>query len=1058
MEYCRRRQLQLGCSVVWVNAQSEATLLQSFREIAKVIDDAATDPIIATKSWISRQSRLFCVFDNVTSIDRIISFLPERDHEVLITTRDSALVGSEIVPFGPEVSLLDKHDAIALFILNCNIWTIEQQRIITSDVKKVLGKDTGTSQIDNIRTALKSRLNIKSTSELDDMVRFTEGLPLAIVQSASYLRVYRIPFAHYLRKLKAKAPEIRRGFFAHRMPGAQYTESIMTTWKATVEELEGTMPSAVRLLTLFAFLARTHIDSEFLSSVLKDYRFWQRRASLQLSADLTRFFSILDSEGNHFHEGLGRLQSLSLITNDNARAKMFIHPTIHEYIHLSMSADEAAVWLTRTIRILTHRLPPLLYCPSDNMAPSDSDSVLIHLERVQELMELYLDQMKDLDPDCALFFVETYLWYRGNEYLDIAERLIACTQTSHQGWLKEAVLAARLLDCIVTFQAAEETDLDLGKFRHYKNLYEEMHHGDYVFSDIGGSCRIMLLAVLTYRLDRATWSRDEVFPMAKSVPSFSWQHTPLKILNTSPRHNTIDGISLAVILRYSTTGQLHKNLFRAFNRHREGALLATQFKCSEIDGYFRLMFNIWRSSIHSKAQAIELIEAIRYVQRHKVMKSGELDAAIESLNTMASEPEVTVFVNSIAADPFFFPKILRSELFGSLEQWQGWLQCRLPLLESRAERFQIQIREVRTQLVEIAAMSGQLQPDDTASENSPNWDLKRRIRKALLKGGDKQGALTFCKNIISTYLDPDKVVDRDIVSQWIGELYSLSYELSPRTALHEIILLLLPSWEMNDHTLRMSNDGTLQMLDFWGEQIFHLVTMSNRDFDPISLRQFCSSIRYYLEVSEDISDSRKISWVEHVEYTDLVLGVYGNRDLTHSESPNQVLESLRISKRILRSSSYHEKILAKLIQSGFDSEAIPKSMSARITDGISLETVSQPTFKAVPPALVLGETSNITASFVVDPRCGLWFIEDPQPSRAILLWTRSNDKGFFYIDVSPRTKLQQIKAGFHCYCKLMHGLWTWSTANLYASNSRIDLRPFDPPSMHLFMRIQFQYP
>ena len=99
-----------------------------------------------------------------------------------------------------------------------------------------------------------------------------------------------MPFPHYTSRLKAKASIVRRGLFAHRMPNAQYTDSIMTTWDTTVKELRSTMPSDIRLLTLLGFLAGTHIDIAFLGSMMDDYRIWQDQAKLRLASDLAEIF------------------------------------------------------------------------------------------------------------------------------------------------------------------------------------------------------------------------------------------------------------------------------------------------------------------------------------------------------------------------------------------------------------------------------------------------------------------------------------------------------------------------------------------------------------------------------------------------------------------------------------------------------------------------------------------------------------------------------------------------------------------------------------------------
>lgn len=173
---------------------------------------------------------------------------------------------------------------------------------------------------------------------------------------------------------------------------------------------------------------------------------------------------MLDPDGIYSGESLGRLQSVSLIAIDHTRAKLFIHHFIHEYIHLSMPAFEAATWPTRATRILVHRLALMLYWSDDKNAPSDGDSVVVHLERIKELAELYVEQPENLHPNCVVFFLKACLWYRGSGYLVVAEKLVPCLVRFHQAWLEEALLAARMLDYIATYQMATEVDVGLKVF------------------------------------------------------------------------------------------------------------------------------------------------------------------------------------------------------------------------------------------------------------------------------------------------------------------------------------------------------------------------------------------------------------------------------------------------------------------------------------------------------------------------------------------------------------------------------------------------------------------
>ena len=408
------------------------------------------------------------VFDNLTDVDTALALLPAEGHDILITTRDSAIVGSEAVPFGEEVSLLNTETATTLFVLSLRSWSFEQQKLIKELIdslleKSILDLNQLPTEVQSIVDTLKDQLKYTEPWQLVDLISFTQGLPLAIVQAASYLRTYRIPLAQYSEMLKRPNPDARRRFFSHCLAGAQYSESIMTTWDITVEELESSMPLAVRLLTMFGFLDRIKIDMDFLIAASEDYQFWNGRAKLSLEPHVREHFSFLDVSAG-VYECSGRLSSLSLVTRENDTTLLHIHPMVHEYALLRISKADAAEWVQKVLLLLLQRLPPLLYTTEDKTAPSDGDAVLVHLDRLEGLAGLYLKECSELSPGCAVFFVEAFLWYRGSNCLDIAERLAARTDKVNQPWVREAVIAARLIDYMAEYQAADGEGFETSKF------------------------------------------------------------------------------------------------------------------------------------------------------------------------------------------------------------------------------------------------------------------------------------------------------------------------------------------------------------------------------------------------------------------------------------------------------------------------------------------------------------------------------------------------------------------------------------------------------------------
>ncbi|KID81326.1 kinesin [Metarhizium guizhouense ARSEF 977] len=433
LEFCRRRH-QNGYSMFWIEARSLESLTHSYHYIAKQLQLDCIDPVTSVSKWLRKASRSLVVFDNVDSLQIIEDFIPSDTVDVIITTRDSALVGSEMFPYGISVLLLDENDAIALFILGLSAWSPADTAAIRNNPSGILGSG-------KVSEVLSEKFGLISVSELQQIFALTDKLPLAIVQCASYLRQYPMPFSHYLEKFRAKAPESLRRFYSHSIKGAAYQESVMTTWDISIDKLT---PDAVKMITFFGLLDHTQIMMPFLEHALDDCQFWGGRVHIPLPDHLRQFFAFLDTQGE-FYECIGILDSLSLVKRDASKHQIYIHPMIHEYIHLRLPVNEAVLWLQRVTALLHHYLPPLLYSSYlDKNAAQQSEQVFLHLGRNSDLVELYQTRFSQENAnDSAAFFLEAHLWYRGSRYLDLAERLI--TASGHP-WDAEMIYGSKLLD------------------------------------------------------------------------------------------------------------------------------------------------------------------------------------------------------------------------------------------------------------------------------------------------------------------------------------------------------------------------------------------------------------------------------------------------------------------------------------------------------------------------------------------------------------------------------------------------------------------------------------
>jgi hypothetical protein len=465
--------------VLWVGVHHTSALKTSFSKIAETLDLLVwKDATSSVHQWLQQHDGQLLVFDNVGDINLIRPYLPSenthaagRFRNLILTKRDSAIVGSESVPFGIEVTLLGNEDAIRLFVLNLQSWTpVEHDQIRT----KIEGVTTNPA----IKQTLNDKYGFANFNQMEKIAELTGRLPLAIVQCASYLRQYPTNYPEYIRKFKANTTKARQRFFSHSPKGAHYSESIVTTWEISLECIVQGLPGAGELLTMFGFLDRTEISMGFTESALHELTFWKGKCAILLALDLRAKFQFLEM-GAEYTENSGILKSLSLISQESTKRQISMHPLVHEWTHLRLHAPLRAEWLVAVIRILYHRLPPFIYSTEDRNVPHQAEIVLYHTERCKELVGLHIGNIQHCDPEVAIFFLEIYLWYRGQQCLDVAEAVAAKVRQKDIKWVMKLIRGARLHQIVQDFQGSRSSVLDEGQYQRYSSrltsLYKDNH-------------------------------------------------------------------------------------------------------------------------------------------------------------------------------------------------------------------------------------------------------------------------------------------------------------------------------------------------------------------------------------------------------------------------------------------------------------------------------------------------------------------------------------------------------------------------------------------------------
>ncbi len=204
----------------------------------------------------------------------VTDFLPPNPSgDILITTQDSAMVGSEQLSFGIEVELFGPEDPITLFLLSLKAWSSNEQAFIQGKLLQHLSEPDVILPQSPVTSVLATKYELKTSTELHQVASLTGHLPLAIVQCTSFLRLYPMPYSRYVAKFHAMLPDVRRRFFSHSPQGASYDNSVMTTWEISFVNLQNMLPAAAHLLVLFGFIDRTRNPEIFLETAVSHTSF-----------------------------------------------------------------------------------------------------------------------------------------------------------------------------------------------------------------------------------------------------------------------------------------------------------------------------------------------------------------------------------------------------------------------------------------------------------------------------------------------------------------------------------------------------------------------------------------------------------------------------------------------------------------------------------------------------------------------------------------------------------------------------------------------------------------
>jgi tetratricopeptide (TPR) repeat protein len=238
LEYAYRYRAEYQ-AILWVRADSAATLTASFVELAHVLElpegrEQDQEGIVqAVLRWFRLHRGWLLIYDNIEDLSTVEPFLPKAGPgHVVLTTRAHTLSGTaqslEMQKMEPDIGAL-------LLLRRASILPLQATLDLASE--------------DDLHCA---RL---IAQELD-------GLPIALDQAGAYIKEMACTLSDYLLLYQQR----RRDLLQTRgTVDMGYPASVATTWSLSLEKIAQANPASSELLTFYAFLAPNAIPEEILT-------------------------------------------------------------------------------------------------------------------------------------------------------------------------------------------------------------------------------------------------------------------------------------------------------------------------------------------------------------------------------------------------------------------------------------------------------------------------------------------------------------------------------------------------------------------------------------------------------------------------------------------------------------------------------------------------------------------------------------------------------------------------------------------------------------------------
>ncbi|KAH7016729.1 P-loop containing nucleoside triphosphate hydrolase protein, partial [Ilyonectria destructans] len=390
------RDISPQTSVFWVHASSKPRFKEAYRSIADNLrlprrNDPGVDVLGLVRDWLQREEAgpWLMVLDNV---DDVNLFYPHSS-----AGRD----GAACHPADKNPAALGMQRPLAVFLPKRRNGII----LVTSRSMDVAEKLTGghmaiyrIAAMDHAQALQLFRNKLEGDMDANaatDLLRALDYIPLAITQAAAYInrRAPRISVKAYLdafRESDKKKGSLLNSDAGDLRRDETVSNSVVTTWQVTLDQIRRERPSAANLLSLMSFFNPQGIP-EFVLHKYKD--------NLTENPDGVK----ADEDNDEFEDDLNVLRGYSLVSVTAKRDVCEMHTLVQFCTRVWLSVvDNTDRWKRLFLWAMLRHFPDGTFetWPTCQMLLPHIESILVEVPQEKDL-----EQWAELLTNCARYFV-----------------------------------------------------------------------------------------------------------------------------------------------------------------------------------------------------------------------------------------------------------------------------------------------------------------------------------------------------------------------------------------------------------------------------------------------------------------------------------------------------------------------------------------------------------------------------------------------------------------------------------------------------------------------------